>query len=31
VQKIVVTLNGRVAVSTSPAGGASIDLTFPAA
>jgi nitrogen fixation/metabolism regulation signal transduction histidine kinase len=31
VQKIVVTHNGRVGVSTSPAGGASIDLTFPLA
>ena len=29
VQKIVVTLNGRVAVGTSPDGGAKIDLTFP--
>jgi PAS domain S-box-containing protein len=29
VQKIVVTHNGRVGVSASPAGGASIDLTFP--
>ena len=29
VQKIMVTLNGRAAVGRSPAGGASIDLTFP--
>ena len=29
VQKIVVTHNGRVTVGTSPAGGASIQLTFP--
>jgi C4-dicarboxylate-specific signal transduction histidine kinase len=29
VQKIVVTLNGRIAVGTSSAGGASIQITFP--
>lgn len=31
VQKVVVMHNGRVAISTSPAGGASIDLTLPLA